>query len=32
MQEMLEVLGVDLDHYTKALQMSMKGDYADTKA
>ena len=25
MQEMLEVLGVDLDHYTKALQMSMKG-------
>ena len=25
MQEMLEVIGVDLDHYTKALQMSMKG-------
>ena len=24
-QEMLEVFGVDLDHYTKALQMSMKG-------
>ena len=25
MQEMLEVIGVDLDHYMKALQMSMKG-------
>ena len=23
MQEMLQVIGVDLDHYTKALQMSM---------
>ena len=25
MQEMLELIGVDLDCYTKALQMSMKG-------
>ena len=26
MQEMLEVIGVDLDFYTKALQMLMKGN------
>ena len=32
MQEMLEVIGVDLDHYTKALQMSMRGTNTDTKA
>ena len=25
MQEMLEIIGVELDCYTKALQMSMKG-------
>ena len=25
MQEMLEVIGLDLDHYRKALQMLMKG-------